>query len=142
MQTLGICRGVSKLVYCPEGTELFSCLLSASLADSARHILIDELVLSFLSKCFFAPLFLVMRLCTEKPLDILQVDLNRNFGYKWAEDLNIFDPRPASGISCLDTYHGPEAFSEPETKAIRDFIMARRHKLVVCRVVRLVSRYI
>ena len=47
------------------------------------------------------------------------VDLNRNFGFKWAEGVNIFDPRPASPLPCLDTYHGPDAFSEPETKAVR-----------------------
>ena len=47
------------------------------------------------------------------------VDLNRNFGFKWAEGVNIFDPRPASPLPCLDTYHGPNAFSEPETKAVR-----------------------
>jgi len=57
------------------------------------------------------------------------VDLNRNFGYKWAEDLFILDPRPASPIPCLDTYHGPEAFSEPETKAVRDFVMSKRDRL-------------
>ena len=30
------------------------------------------------------------------------VDLNRNFGYKWAHKLNVFDPRPASPIPCLE----------------------------------------
>lgn len=29
----------------------------------------------------------------------------------------------ASGDKCFDTYRGPEAFSEPETAAIRDFIL-------------------
>lgn len=57
------------------------------------------------------------------------VDLNRNFGFKWAEGVSILDPRPASPIPCLDTYHGPEAFSEPETKAVRDFVMSKRHRL-------------
>ena len=31
----------------------------------------------------------------------------------------------SSGDKCFDTYHGPEAFSEPETANVRDFIMAR-----------------
>jgi len=57
------------------------------------------------------------------------VDLNRNFGYKWGHEVNIFDPRPASPIPCLDTYHGGEAFSEPETRAVRDFVMSKRHRL-------------
>ena len=57
------------------------------------------------------------------------VDLNRNFGYKWGHEVNIFDPRPASPIPCLDTYHGGQAFSEPETRAVRDFVMSKRHRL-------------
>lgn len=57
------------------------------------------------------------------------VDLNRNFGFKWAHELNIFDPRPASPIPCLDSYHGPSAFSEPESRAVRDFVMERRHRI-------------
>jgi len=57
------------------------------------------------------------------------VDLNRNFGFKWAEDLFILDPRPASPIPCLDTYHGPEAFSEPETQAVRNFVMGKRDRI-------------
>jgi len=57
------------------------------------------------------------------------VDLNRNFGYKWAHQLNIFDPRPASPIPCLDSYHGTSAFSEPESKAVRDFVMKNRARI-------------
>lgn len=57
------------------------------------------------------------------------VDLNRNFGYKWGHEVNIFDPRPASPIPCLDTFHGGQAFSEPETRAVRDFVMSKRHRL-------------
>lgn len=29
----------------------------------------------------------------------------------------------ASNDKCFDTYHGPTAFSEPETAAVRDFIL-------------------
>jgi len=57
------------------------------------------------------------------------VDLNRNFGFKWAEGVFILDPRPASPIPCLDTYHGPEAFSEPETQAVRNFVMGKRDRI-------------
>ena len=57
------------------------------------------------------------------------VDLNRNFGYKWAHELSIFAPRPASPIPCLDTFHGNTPFSEPETRAVRDFVMSKRHRL-------------
>jgi len=45
-------------------------------------------------------------------------DANRNFGHHWNEG-------GSSNDKCYDTYHGPEAFSEPETAAIRDFILAR-----------------
>merc|ERR1712117_474004 len=44
------------------------------------------------------------------------VDPNRNWGYHYAE----------TGVShskCSETYCGPEAFSEPEMRNIRDFVM-------------------
>ncbi|MFK7933547.1 MAG: M14 family zinc carboxypeptidase [Saprospiraceae bacterium] len=44
------------------------------------------------------------------------VDLNRNYGYEWGFDNSGSSPNPQS-----DTYRGTEAFSEPETQAIRDF---------------------
>lgn len=43
------------------------------------------------------------------------VDLNRNYGYKWGTG-------GASSSPQHDTYRGPEAFSEPETQAIKNFI--------------------
>ena len=46
------------------------------------------------------------------------VDLNRNYGYEWGTGGASADPEG-------ETYRGSEAFSEPETKAIRDFIDAR-----------------
>jgi murein tripeptide amidase MpaA len=47
------------------------------------------------------------------------VDLNRNFGYQWG-----FDNSGSSGTTSSETYRGPSAFSEPETQAIRDFVLA------------------
>jgi hypothetical protein len=56
------------------------------------------------------------------------VDLNRNYGIDWGN---------CSGITCgsasscgsstpsSDTYYGPSAFSEPETKAVRDLCYAK-----------------
>nr|XP_046468152.1 uncharacterized protein LOC124212306 [Neodiprion pinetum] len=44
-------------------------------------------------------------------------DPNRNFGYYWMLT-------GASSASCSDTYAGPEAFSELETQALRDFVLA------------------
>lgn len=49
------------------------------------------------------------------PNGVTSIDLNRNYGYKWGGDGASDDPRS-------ETYRGPEAFSEPETRAIRDFI--------------------
>ena len=43
--------------------------------------------------------------------------------------VNIFRPQPGSPIPCVDTYHGYRAFSEPETSAVRDFVMSKRHRL-------------
>jgi len=44
------------------------------------------------------------------------VDLNRNYGYEWA-----YDNQGSSPSSNSDTYRGPAAFSEPETKAVKWF---------------------
>ncbi|KAL1122369.1 hypothetical protein AAG570_003774 [Ranatra chinensis] len=45
------------------------------------------------------------------------VDLNRNFGYQWK-----------SSRGCRrEDYSGPSPFSEPETRAIRDYILAHKN---------------
>lgn len=44
------------------------------------------------------------------------VDPNRNYGYQWGG-------AGASGNPWSDTYRGPEAFSEPETRAVRDLAL-------------------
>lgn len=46
------------------------------------------------------------------------VDLNRNYDYQWGGSGSSSDP-------CSDTYRGPSAFSEPESQAFRDFMLAR-----------------
>ena len=56
------------------------------------------------------------------------VDLNRNFGYRWG-----YDNEGSSNNQGSQTYRGPGAFSEPETKAlqyfcsIHDFQIALNH---------------
>lgn len=54
------------------------------------------------------------------------VDLNRNWGYMWGYDDNGSSPYPDD-----QTYRGPEAFSEPETQAVRDFIESRDFQLIL-----------
>lgn len=49
------------------------------------------------------------------------VDLNRNYGYKWAYDNIGSSPTPSS-----ETYRGPERFSEPETRVVRDFMLDKK----------------
>jgi carboxypeptidase T len=46
------------------------------------------------------------------------VDPNRNYGYMWGT-LNV---PTSSQVPSDDTYVGPRAFSEPETRAVRDLI--------------------
>ena len=46
------------------------------------------------------------------------VDLNRNYGYKFAHD-----NQGSIGKYCGEDFRGPEAFSEPETRAMRDFLI-------------------
>lgn len=43
------------------------------------------------------------------------VDLNRNFRFHWAERGSSYEP-------CSNIYHGEEVFSEPETRAVRNFL--------------------
>ena len=50
------------------------------------------------------------------------VDLNRNYGYSFAQGDNSVDV-------CSETYRGPHAFSEPETRAMRDFITEHRDEI-------------
>lgn len=50
------------------------------------------------------------------------VDLNRNFSYQWGTSGVSFNP-------AADTYPGPNAFSEPETQAIKSFI--EEHQFVL-----------
>jgi carboxypeptidase T len=45
------------------------------------------------------------------------VDLNRNYGYHWGEG-------GSSDYECDEIYHGPSAFSEPETQHFRDHVMS------------------
>ncbi|XP_066953172.1 carboxypeptidase B1-like isoform X2 [Macrobrachium rosenbergii] len=44
------------------------------------------------------------------------VDLNRNFGYQWGG-------LGTSSYPCSDLYRGPSAFSEPESRALRDAML-------------------
>ena len=48
------------------------------------------------------------------------VDLNRNYGWGWGGE-------GASGYPGDDTYRGPSAFSEPETKAVKAFLEGRKN---------------
>lgn len=52
------------------------------------------------------------------------VDLNRNYAKGFGGD-------GASSSPSSDTYHGPEAFSEPETQAVRDWVRARKKATVL-----------
>ena len=45
------------------------------------------------------------------------VDLNRNYMYKFA-----FNNKGSSDQPCSEDFRGPTPFSEPETKAVRDFV--------------------
>ena len=50
------------------------------------------------------------------------VDLNRNYGYKFG-----VDNEGSENLPCSEDYRGPKAFSEAETRAIRDFVSALAH---------------
>ncbi|XP_047116065.1 carboxypeptidase B-like [Schistocerca piceifrons] len=50
------------------------------------------------------------------------VDDNRNFDFHWNEV-------GAASYPCSDVYAGPQAFSEPETQALRDYILANADRI-------------
>lgn len=54
------------------------------------------------------------------------VDLNRNYGYNWGNGYG-----GSSNIPAADTYHGPEAFSEPETQMAKAFIEAHNFEIAL-----------
>jgi carboxypeptidase T len=47
-------------------------------------------------------------------------DINRNYGYAWGLSSAGADDNPKS-----DTYQGPAAWSTPEARAVRDFVLSR-----------------
>jgi len=52
------------------------------------------------------------------------VDLDRNWLYHWGK-------RGSSKAPCNEFYAGPAPFSEPETKAVSDFLMDYRTQIKV-----------
>ncbi|KAK2162095.1 hypothetical protein LSH36_104g04002 [Paralvinella palmiformis] len=61
---------------------------------------------------------------TRRPIsgsDCFGVDINRNFGFKWGHSGSSTNP-------CSSNYRGNEPYSEPETKAIVDFIQSASRK--------------
>lgn len=53
------------------------------------------------------------------------VDLNRNFGYMWGYDDIGSSPEPSE-----ETFRGDSAFSEPETRTIRDYTISRHFSFI------------
>lgn len=62
----------------------------------------------------------------ENPDYTYGVDLNRNYGYMWG-----YDDIGSSPNTWSETYRGPAPFSEPETQAIRDFILQKHFPVVL-----------
>ncbi len=59
--------------------------------------------------------------CSSSP----GVDLNRNWGFHWG-----YDDTGSSPDSCSVTYRGESSFSEPETQALRDFVLSNDFQTV------------
>ena len=56
----------------------------------------------------------------EGDLEATGVDLNRNYGVAWDK------PGGSSPDPCEENFRGDEPFSEPETRAIRDFLVSHQ----------------
>lgn len=54
------------------------------------------------------------------------VDLNRNYGYNWG-----YDDEGSSGSTGASDYRGTAAFSEPETRALRDLCLAHEFRSMI-----------
>lgn len=59
--------------------------------------------------------------CGDK--ELAGVDLNRNYGVAWDK------PGGSSPDPCAENYRGEEPFSEPETRAIRDFLISHKEEI-------------
>jgi len=66
------------------------------------------------------------RTCSPPDTENDGVDLNRNFGYKYA-----YDNTGSSSRGCSEEYRGTGAFSEPETQAIRAVVAKHRPKIIL-----------
>ena len=54
------------------------------------------------------------------------IDINRNYGFQWgADDVG------SSADSFSEIFRGPAAFSEPETRAVRDFFLSRNIRSLI-----------
>jgi len=58
------------------------------------------------------------------------VDLNRNFGYHWADALTPLHIQSGTQLNCMETYSGPGPYSEPETRNIREFVKSIQSNVV------------
>ncbi|XP_065211305.1 carboxypeptidase B-like [Planococcus citri] len=52
------------------------------------------------------------------------VDLGRNWDFRWNEDSSSYNP-------CHDTYAGPTPFSEPETRAMSNFLKQHSKEIIL-----------
>jgi energy-coupling factor transporter ATP-binding protein EcfA2 len=59
------------------------------------------------------------------------VDLNRNWDCNWEQDTSFYDPLKGEGYHTQGSSESQGAFSEPETQALRDFIVANDPTAVV-----------
>ena len=63
----------------------------------------------------------------RNPDGSIGVDPNRNYGYMWG----TVDNNTTSHVPSDDTYIGPSAFSEPETRAVRDLVAHEHFRGVI-----------
>jgi len=67
-----------------------------------------------------------MSTCFQRDSENDGVDINRNFGFKYA-----YDSVGSSSNGCSEEFRGAGAFSEPETQAIRDIVQKHRPKAIL-----------
>ena len=58
-------------------------------------------------------------------------DLNRNFPAAWGENVTNLTWFDGSRLSCVETFIGHKPGSEPETRAIMEFVTRHKDQLAV-----------
>ena len=123
------CLAISFLVSGLKATRLGSWPRSPRFDSSCLQSFQSELVLFFCLSCV-AWCNITSKKLGDKEYYISFLFQNRNFGFEWGSS-SVFNTVGGTHLPCLETYSGPRPWSELETRAIRDFVLAHKQDIEV-----------